>query len=45
MEENKEAWFTFLSSLCGIVGGLITLLSLLDKCVYQSTKVLIGKND
>lgn len=45
MEENKPELFTFFGSFCGIVGGVITVLSLVDKCMYQSTKVLIGKND
>lgn len=45
MEENTESFMTFLGSFCGIVGGVITILSLIDKCMYQSTKVLLGKND
>jgi hypothetical protein len=45
MEENKEAFTTFMASFVGIVGGVMTILSLLDKCVYQSSKALMGKND
>jgi hypothetical protein len=37
--------FDFLSNLCGIVGGTITVLGLIERLLYSSQKVLIGKND
>mmetsp|Transcript_30646 Transcript_30646/g.31184 ORF Transcript_30646/g.31184 Transcript_30646/m.31184 type:complete len:321 (+) Transcript_30646:116-1078(+) len=45
MEETKEPLTQFLASLCGIVGGLITVLGLLDRMLYTSQKALIGKKD
>jgi hypothetical protein len=74
-EERQENLFEFLSALCGIVGGFITVMrwvvpssisvaflflysevvvffsidcaycSILDKCIYSSSKALLGKKD
>lgn len=45
MEEEQESIFEFLSNLCGIIGGVITILGLIDGMLYTSAKALIGKND
>lgn len=45
LEERKESIFDFLANLCGIIGGVITILALLERCLHQSTKALIGKKD
>jgi len=44
-ETNNVGVLQFMVSLCAIVGGLVTVMSLLDKCLYRSVKVLIGKKD
>mmetsp|Transcript_36403 Transcript_36403/g.34416 ORF Transcript_36403/g.34416 Transcript_36403/m.34416 type:complete len:341 (-) Transcript_36403:565-1587(-) len=44
-EENGGSMFDFLTSLCGIVGGVITVLGLLEGCIHHSSKALIGKKD
>jgi len=45
MEEKSENFFEFITGLCGIVGGVITVLGLVDRFVYSSAKALIGKKD
>lgn len=45
LEENKENLVTFLTSLCGIIGGTITMMGLLEKCLHTSHKAIIGKKD
>jgi len=49
MLENREAkvqtLFQFLTGLCAILGGTITVLGLLDRVVHESTKKLMGKAD
>lgn len=45
MEERRERIVDFIVTLLGIVGGVITVLSLLEGCLHQSTKALIGKKD
>lgn len=45
MEERRERIIDFVSNLFGIVGGVITVLSLFEGFLHQSTKSLIGKKD
>lgn len=45
MEERRERIIDFVSNLFGIVGGVITVLSLFEGLLHQSAKTLIGKND
>eukprot|EP00597_Dinobryon_sp_UTEXLB2267_P003661 CAMPEP_0170076212 /NCGR_PEP_ID=MMETSP0019_2-20121128/13223_1 /TAXON_ID=98059 /ORGANISM="Dinobryon sp., Strain UTEXLB2267" /LENGTH=197 /DNA_ID=CAMNT_0010287703 /DNA_START=358 /DNA_END=951 /DNA_ORIENTATION=+ len=45
MEERREKIVDFISNLFGIVGGVITMLSLIEGFLHQSTKALIGKKD
>jgi len=45
LEERKEGFVSFATSLCGIIGGVITVLGLLEKCLHQSQKVILGKKD
>lgn len=44
-EEKSLSTFSFFSNLCAIVGGVITLLGLIEQCIHQSTKSLMGKKD
>ena len=44
-EESKGSFFDFLAGLCGIVGGVVTILGLLEGLVHHSAKALIGKKD
>ena len=44
-EESKGSFFDFLAGLCGIVGGVVTMLGLLEGLVHHSAKALIGKKD
>lgn len=45
MEERKEGLFEFLASLCGIVGGVITVIGMIEGCLQSATKAAIGKKD
>jgi len=45
MEERKEGIFEFLASLCGIVGGVITVIGIIEGCLQSATKAAIGKKD
>jgi len=45
MEERREKIIDFISSLFGIVGGVITVLSLLEAILHRSTKAVLGKKD
>ncbi|KAJ1442993.1 endoplasmic reticulum vesicle transporter-domain-containing protein [Ochromonadaceae sp. CCMP2298] len=45
MEERREKIVDFVSNLFGIVGGLITVLTLFEGVVHQSAKKFIGKSD
>ena len=44
-EKRMQTLFEFLTGLCAIIGGAITVLGLLDRVVYEGTKSLIGKQD
>ena len=43
-EKRGDPW-EFATSLCGIVGGVITVLGLVDRLLHSSAKALIGKKD
>lgn len=43
-EKRGDPW-EFATSLCGIVGGVITVLGLADRLLHSSAKALIGKKD
>eukprot|EP01038_Epipyxis_sp_PR26KG_P012225 gene12225-16375_t len=45
MEERREHISDFIANLIGIIGGVITVLSLFEGFLHQSTKVLLGKKD
>jgi hypothetical protein len=45
MEEDREHMVDFISNLFGIVGGVITVLTMFEGVVHQSSKALIGKKD
>lgn len=45
IEEKKESLADFITSLCAIVGGVLTIVSLVNRCLYSSAKALIGKKD
>jgi len=45
LEERKEGLVSFLTSLCGIIGGVITVLGLVEKMLHHSAKAIIGKKD
>jgi len=45
IDEKKEGVLEFITSLCAIIGGVITMMSLLNRCLYSSVKVMIGKKD
>ncbi len=44
-EKRLQSLGQFLTGLCAILGGTITVLGLVDRAVYASTKALIGKKD
>lgn len=44
-EESKGSIFEFLAGLCGIVGGVVTVLGLIEGAVHHSAKAIIGKKD
>lgn len=45
IETRAQTLFQFLTGLCAILGGTITVLGLLDRIVHESTKSLLGKQD
>lgn len=45
MEERRERIVDFISSLFGIVGGVITVLTLVEGFLHHSSKAFIGKKD
>jgi len=44
-QENKGNIFEFLAGLCGVVGGVVTVLGLFEGFVHHSAKAVIGKKD
>ena len=44
-EKRMQTLFQFITGLCAILGGTITVLGLIDRMVHESTKALIGKKD
>jgi len=45
LEERREGFVSFVTSMCGIIGGVITVLGLLEKCLHTSQKAILGKKD
>jgi endoplasmic reticulum-Golgi intermediate compartment protein 3 len=45
MEERKEYFIDFAASLFGIIGGVITMIGLVERCLAQGSKQLLGKKD
>ena len=45
LQENKGNIFEFLAGLCGVVGGVVTVLGLFEGFVHHSAKAVIGKKD
>jgi hypothetical protein len=45
LEETKESLGSFVTSLCAIIGGVVTIMSLINRCLSSSVKVLMGKKD
>jgi len=43
--EKKKSFGHFASSLCAIIGGVFTVSGILDKLVYNSSRLLQVKND
>jgi hypothetical protein len=44
-ERKKGNFFQFITSLCAIIGGTVTVLGLIDRFIHSSTKQLMGKKD
>lgn len=44
-EEEKQTFFEFLTSLCAILGGVVTAMGLVGRLLRHSSKVLAGKAD
>uniref|UniRef100_A0A7S0B3M3 Endoplasmic reticulum vesicle transporter C-terminal domain-containing protein n=1 Tax=Minutocellus polymorphus TaxID=265543 RepID=A0A7S0B3M3_9STRA len=42
LEEYREGWIRFLTSVCAIVGGVFTVGGMLDRYVYTKTSELRG---
>ena len=45
IETRAQTLFQFITGLCAILGGTITVLGLLDRIIHESTKSLLGKQD
>jgi hypothetical protein len=45
VEARSDNFMDFLANLFGIIGGVITVIGLLDRCLLQGSKVVMGKND
>jgi hypothetical protein len=45
MEEQSGYFIDFLGSLFGILGGVITIIGLAERCLAQSSKAVMGKKD
>jgi hypothetical protein len=44
-EEKSEYFIDFLASLFGIIGGVITVIGLMERCLAESSKAVMGKKD
>jgi hypothetical protein len=45
MEEQADSLFDFLSSLVGIIGGIITVIGLIERFLGSASKAVLGKKD
>jgi hypothetical protein len=45
LEERREKIIDFIANLFGIIGGVITVLSLIERFLQGSAKAIIGKKD
>jgi hypothetical protein len=45
LEERREKIIDFIANLFGIIGGVITVLSLIERFLQGSAKAMIGKKD
>lgn len=44
-EEERQTFFEFITSLCAILGGIVTAMGLVGRVLKHSSKVLAGKAD
>jgi len=44
-EAQNDSFFDFLASLFGILGGVITVIGLVERCLAQGSKAMMGKLD
>ena len=45
VQETSVSFFSFVTNLCAVIGGAITMLGLLDGFVYKANKATMGKKD
>lgn len=45
VRETSESFFWFLTNLCAVIGGTITMLGLFDGFIYKANKARLGKKD
>ena len=45
VQETSVSFFSFLTNLCAVIGGTITVLGLFDGFIYKANKARLGKND
>ena len=45
IEETSESFLFFMTNLCAVVGGTITILGLFDGFVHRTSKAVMGKKD
>jgi len=44
-EASGESFVDFLASLFGILGGVVTVIGLVERCLAQGSKAMMGKKD
>jgi hypothetical protein len=44
-EDHSDYFIDFLANLFGIIGGVITVIGLMERCLAQSSKAVMGKKD
>jgi hypothetical protein len=44
-EASGDSFVDFLASLFGIIGGVFTVIGLVERCLAQSSKAMMGKKD